>query len=370
MFGDDYLNEMMKSMQNPVRDARWYLDEISGVRLAERLARETLDAKAAFDRQFDPMRDACRALPDSYTDLVDRQRQPFLNAAAAVSAVSGRAAACGYDAMLSHACIPCDIAASIGAAQLDWAATAAATLSNGRLMHLDKSLDAIQAQLAADPLDAMKQHLQQISEAATALPTVETLSASLYQQFGSALTASALQQELGLHAWDEPVSDYQRAFHALADLAAHAMGYAALDDEEEKTAEAETEHETPAFDGKDSDAGQIDVYDLALRFAMPAYEIHVRLSRLASRIDHNAVGGTAEWEPMFLAVAAAHPNQAADLTRIAFLLMQRLTWPNAILGSTAYQTRERLSIEDADEFEALADDLLRVLRRIQDSMSK
>lgn len=365
MSGNDYL-DLVKSMQDSTREVRRQMEELSGHDLAERLVRSTLDESAMLGHQAQLDSAAEAYLASASANAVIDQQRRLWREASSLAELAGNTA---RDAAALAGCSidPASLSEIAGCRASDMAA-----LSNdaARLARLDVNLDlALGTQSSLDALDSMRSYFEQIRSTASALRPLEMLSSSLYEQFGSTLTAHALQQELGLHSWSDPASDWQRAFKSLAGFTPDVMGYR-LHDSEEEMEDAESDNEIAALDDKIQDVPRVDVFLLALRFALPTYELEVRLRSLATRVDHTAFGTALTWERMILAIASAHPQHAPELARIGIPLVQRLIWPHAPAGSSAHQTIETISMEDAEEFEMYAEAMKKVLKRIEDSISE
>jgi hypothetical protein len=375
MSPDDYLNAI-ESVQRPLRDAMQQYQDLDLGHLAEQIARDTMEARRAFERQIDMNRAIDASWAAYYIEGVDQHRRD-LNAAMASSALAGRA----FDALppsaielaaQTQAMMPSHIDDVFGIdkrTQQDWTQITVPKLSEEMIRgaHLDAGLAGMNVPLSAiDAVDFMKDQFEQISKTTSVLKPLETLSVSLYDQFGSGLTAGILQQELDNRILSE-ASEWQRAFHSLASLASEAPGSRHYERAEESN---ETAHDKPVvpLDAHDHDIAPADIYPIALRFALPAYELQVHLARIASRIDPSA-DGTATWERMILAIAGEHPAYAPELARIAYPLLQRLMWPNARPGKCVNGSTEVLSLDDAMEFEELAHALLLLLKVIEQKFS-
>lgn len=370
MLGDDY-RDFIKSLQDPTLEARRQMEELNGSHLAECLLRNNVDVNAALGHhaRLGSATQACRELAN-VCDAINQQHHHLGREVAASASLSKLAGNTARDAaaLARHSITPSSLAEMVGYGTSD----ATMALSNGaaQLGRLDTNPDFARVMRSStDALDSMRDYFEQIRDAASALRPLETLSSSLYQQFGSTLTASFLQQELRLHSWRDPASGWQRDFQAFVGLTSDAMGYP-LHDSEDEAEGSESDDQTVALDSESHDAPQVGVYSLALRFALPAYELAVRLRGLAARADHTAIGIVPSWERMFLAVASAHPQYAPELARIALPLVQRLAWPEAPTGPGAHGTIETISMEDAEEFEMYVDAMKALLKKIEESISE
>lgn len=369
MLGDDY-QDLIKSLLDPTHEARRQMEELSGSHLAKRLLHSNLDASAALGRQarLGSAAEACRELAN-LSEAIDQQHRLLWPEAASPASLSKLAGSTVCDAAVSseYTIPPSSLAETVGYRAPDMVA-----LSNdaARLTCLDANLDfARVTQSCVDALDCMRDYFEQIGDAASALRPLETLSSSLYEQFGSALTARSLQQQLELHSWHDPTSNWQHDFHAFVALTSDAMGNP-LHDSEEEVEDTKSDDQTVALDNENRDAPKVEVYNLAIRFVLPVYELQVRLRRLAARADHTAIGITPSLERMFLAVANAHIQYAPELVRIALPLVQRLAWPEAPTGSGMCGSIETISTEDAEEFEMYADAMKKLLKKIEESISE
>lgn len=419
MFEDDH-QDLIKSLQSPVLDAQVHLNELSSGRIAERLSQSTFDTRAVLSQaELASTAKACRAAA-ALSEVIDQYRHSWRDAASSLSEMA-RHKASGLNELIGNNLTKhlvqdsFDVKATLGRrAELDSAAVKAAqrmaslndvaeqyrtslrdTISSASLSEIAglrpcdiaalagyqinalplpemagyKASDIASLSASVNVLDHMQSHFQQIRDTASALRPMETLSASLYEQFGSTLTARNLQQELGLHAWSAAAAGWQRDFQDVVTLASGAMGYAAQDIEEEMD-DAESDGDVSALDDESSDAPRLEAYVLATRFISPSYELLIRLLSLASRIDPAAIGTVPSWDRMILAIASAHRHYAPELARIAFPLLQRLDWLHAPAGPTVRETVETLSMNDAEEFEELVDAMNKLLRRIENSMTE
>lgn len=416
MLGDDHL-DLIKSIQDPTREARRQMEKVSGRYLADRLVQSYIDASAVLDGQAhlgaaaEPYREAASlhdtidqqhrrlwrevASPASLSELMGstaRDAAALAGHSIAASSLSELAGSAARDAaaLAGHSIAASSLSELAGSTARDAAALAgysitASSLSEvagcrvsdmmtgsndiARLAHVGANPSLAQlGQPSTDAMDAMRSYFEQVRDVATALRPLETLGSSLYEQFGSTLTARSLQQQLELHSWRDPASDWQRAFQTVVDLASDAIGYPSPDDESE-VEDAESDHETVALDNKNGSAPQIDAFVLAVRFTLPIYELYGRLRKLASRVDHAAIGSMPSLERMILAIASAYPQYACELAQHAHPFMQRLIWSEAPTGSTMHGAVEALTIEDADEFEAHVQAIVKVLRKIEGSTS-
>lgn len=391
MLGDDYL-DLIKSIQDPTREARRQMEEVSGRYLADRLVESYIDASAVLDGQahLGAAAEAYREVA-SLRDTIDQQHRLWREIASPAS-LSERMGSTALDAaaLAGHSIAASSLSELAGSTARDAAAlagygTTASSLSEvagcrvsdmmtgsndiARLAHVGANPSLAQlGQPSTDAMDAMRSYFEQVRDVATALRPLETLGSSLYEQFGSTLTARSLQQQLELHSWRDPASDWQRAFQTVVDLASDAIGYPSPDDESE-VEDAESDHETVTLENKKGSAPQIDAFVLAVRFTLPIYELYGRLRKLASRVDHAAIGSMPSLERMILAIASAYPQYASELARPAHPFLQRLIWSEAPTGSTVRGAVEALTIEDADEFEAHVQAMVKVLRKIEGSTS-
>lgn len=238
------------------------------------------------------------------------------------------------------------------------------------LARVEQDVDSARALLGSDAYTAFENDFAQLKRAAVALDPLQHLSNALASSFGSTITAEALQNQLHQHQWEDISSDWMREYRSFAGLVADAMGHE-FEGEDENDGDADAPaaiDDAPSVQRVALETSTDEVRQVALAYAMPFFEIDVRLKQLASRIDPMAIGGAISWERMILAIAHACPRHAPQLMRLAYPFLQCLSWHSAPGGACANGATELLSLDDAREFEVLARAMVCALKAVEQSL--
>lgn len=205
--------------------------------------------------------------------------------------------------------------------------------------------------------------LEPLRQAAVALAPLQRLSESLALSFGSALSMTELQRQ-----WEDGRATWVRDYCSFAALVKDAMNLEDAAESEFDEAASDVEMRWAESPPRESPVAE-RVWTVALRYTLPAFELDAQLRRLASRVDPEAIGGQASWDRMVLSIGHAFPAYRHALMELAYPLLQHLSWHNAPCGSGVSDTTEALSLDDAESFEVMALEMLRVLAAIEKSLS-
>ena len=156
------------------------------------------------------------------------------------------------------------------------------------------------------------------------------------------------------------------AWGQLVESVAAAMQYSRFDRDDDDN-EVDTDiSESDDLDEVTKRETSEEVADVTLIFGMSLFEVQYRLIAVAQRIDP-LIDASTTLSQLIVCVASGHPEHAAAITGLAYPFLARLKWPSAAAGDCADGTVERLTRDDAEEFEALARDLVNVLDAIEHS---
>jgi len=224
---------------------------------------------------------------------------------------------------------------------------------------LDAKLFTSEAQLSlsAAKLAVFESNLTSFATAADALGPLQQVTMSLRDAYGCVAHLDKIGEQIA-HSLSSDLSQVlARDFQSFAALTATAMQGVYADDDEEDSSNSSA----AALDNQESRSELTEVFSIAIGFILPAYKLEDRLVNLAWRIDPVGVSGSISWDRMILIIAQRVPQIAQQLIDLACPLLKRLAWFSAPQGTCATGTRETLSIEDAEEFDELAEAMSRLL---------
>ena len=218
--------------------------------------------------------------------------------------------------------------------------------------------------LGEDVFELIQRDFDKLQQASRLLEPLQTLSQAWASAFGDALTVGMLKNQLAQpfgnlidSAWADPYQHFAR-------LVDDARGNLADDDSSEI---GEVAEQNPL----DSEVGipvapaEHNVWTVATRIAVSYHTLTVRLTAVASRMDADALGGTAKWERMLLAIGHASPAHAHELLALAYPLLQCFSLLFAPAGSMVHGSSESHQHADIERFETLVEEVLQLLDRIE-----
>ena len=154
------------------------------------------------------------------------------------------------------------------------------------------------------------------------------------------------------------------AWGQLVESVTSAMQYSRFDIDDDDNEVGTDISESDGVDEVTTRETSEEVADVTLIFGMSLFEVQYRLIAVAQRIDP-LLDASTPLNQLILCVASGHPEHAAAITGLAYPFLVRMNWPLAAAGACADGTAERLTREDAEEFGALARDLVKVVDAIE-----